>query len=59
MHVFSKRILVLCIHWFIVKILRERMTQWKHVTTSIRFQTDSDQRILWLTRRKIQREDRY
>ena len=27
MHVYSKRILVLCIHWFIVKILREGMTQ--------------------------------
>ena len=54
MYVFSKRILVLCIHWFIVKILRERMTQWKHVT--IRFRTVSDQCILCLTRSKIQHE---
>ena len=57
MHVFSMRGLVLCIHWFIVKILRGRMTQWKHMT--LRFRTVSDQCILWLTRRKIQREQGY
>ena len=39
--------------------LRERITQWKHVTTCIRFRTVSDQRILFLIRRKIQHEQRY
>ena len=52
-----KGILVLCIHWFIVKILIERMTQWKHVT--IRFRTVSDQCFLWWTQRKIQHEQGY